>query len=71
MQCNYVHHVNENYKPCPLCNEEKTDSAKENIFWVYFKSPRSTWKNLCGREGYLSICSKHKIQVDFECTVMN
>ena len=71
-------------KPCPLCKKENNDLETDRIssspkpplltdylFWVHFKSPSWTWRKLCGREGYLSICSKHKIQVDFLCTVIN
>ncbi len=59
-------------KPCPECIKENTEGDKEgHIITVYFKSPAWTWERLCGREGYLTICTKHKIQVDFICTVMN
>ena len=59
-------------KPCPECIKENTEGDKEgHLITVYFKSPAWTWERLCGREGYLTICTKHKIQVDFICTVMN
>ncbi len=58
-------------RPCPLCSQEHDKNATDHIRWVYFKSPASTWQKMCGREGYLSICTKHKVQVSFECTRMN
>jgi len=40
-------------------------------FWIYFKSPVSTWGNLCGTEGYLLICPHCVRQIYFEQTAMN
>lgn len=60
------------YKPmkkqttcCDKCNK------KENVIWVYFVSPDITWREMCGRAGYLSICVKCKKQIQFQMSVMN
>lgn len=45
---------------CPLCN-----TPPQDLNWVYFKSPSATWAWLCGVSGYLTICEKCQIQVDF------
>ena len=42
-----------------------------NILTVHFKTPEYTWKNSCGQEGSLSICLKHKRQIDFDFAMMN
>ncbi len=51
---------------CPNCGK----TAKE-LEWVYFRSPKWTWENLCGREGWLAICDDCDRQVDFICTILN
>ena len=43
----------------------------ENILTVHYKTPDYTWKNSYGQEGHLSICLKHKRQIDFDNTMMN
>jgi len=48
---------------CPSCGE--------GLLWIYFKSPDWTWKDMCGRAGWLAICRKCRIQADFELTRMN
>lgn len=53
-------------KPCPLCG-----AGFESLTLVYFVSPRWTWKDLCGRAGWLTICDKCHIQVEFFCDLMN
>lgn len=58
-------------KPCPKCLEAGKVRPSENLTWVFFRSPSWTWRNLCGREGFLSICTDHKRQVDFVITGMN
>lgn len=51
---------------CPKCGQNS-----EELIWIEFRSPDWTWKNLCGRQGPLSICSKCKIQVEFITEIMN
>lgn len=69
---------------CPKCIEENlvpiggeefiSENIKaidKHIIKVHFKSSEYTWENNCGREGNLSICLKHKKQIDFNFTMMN
>lgn len=56
----------ENHHDCIKCNQKS-----EFLKWIYFKSPESTWKQLCGREGPLSICEKCKIPIEFITYKMN
>jgi len=42
-----------NHESCPKCGRES-----QNLYWIYFNSPAWTWKGMCGRAGYLSICTK-------------
>lgn len=69
---------------CPKCIEENLISIggeefisenikviDKHIIKVHFKSSEYTWENNCGREGNLSICIKHKRQIDFDFTMMN
>lgn len=51
---------------CPSCN-----LPGNQLVWIDFVSPLWTWKNRCGREGYLSICERCHVQVDFWMTSMN
>lgn len=51
---------------CPICGK-----PSEELLWIDFCSPASTWKNLCGRSGPLSICPECRWQVEFICEVMN
>lgn len=55
-----------NHRNCPICG-----SKSESLTWIQFSSPASTWENLCGRSGPLSICQKCKIPVEFVVELMN
>jgi TPR repeat protein len=48
---------------CPECGNSVTV--------ILFTSPPWTWEQLCGREGYLTICEGCHAQLSFELTVMN
>tara|TARA_B100000686_G_scaffold170919_1_gene178165 strand:+ start:322 stop:1008 length:687 start_codon:yes stop_codon:yes gene_type:complete len=48
---------------CPECGNPVTV--------ILFTSPPWTWENLCGREGYLTICDECRAQLGFQQTVMN
>lgn len=48
---------------CPRCGDPLT--------WVYFSSPAWTWRALCGRAGWLGLCDRCHLQVDFKLTMMN
>lgn len=43
---------------------------KRTITFI-FSSPGWTWENLCGQEGPMSICTKHKKQLSFYAEVIN
>ena len=53
-------------KKCPKCGRNS-----EALVWIKFNSPIWTWRNLCGREGPLSICPQCSIQVEFIMESMN
>ena len=55
-----------NHDECPKCKRNS-----EDLFWIEFSSPDRAWKNLCGRQGPLSICPKCNIQVEFKIEKMN
>ncbi len=51
-------------RSCPLCN-----TAPEKLRWVFVSSPPWTWDQRRGRAGYLLVCDKCRLQVDFFCEV--
>jgi hypothetical protein len=51
---------------CPRCSA----SASE-LSWIYFVSPKLTWEKLCGRAGWLTVCDKCRIQVQFFMELLN
>lgn len=51
---------------CPNCGKSIKD-----LKVIYFRSPDWTWKEMCGREGWLVICEDCKKQVYFKTVVMN
>ena len=53
-------------KRCPHCGR-----SSNRLVWIYYTSPDWTWEDLCGREGWLSLCPKCKKQIEFKCSVMN
>jgi len=53
-------------KHCPQCN-----AAPDALQWFYFQSPAETWKMLCGRAGWITVCDKCQRQVNFFLEVMN
>lgn len=48
---------------CPVCGEP--------LLNLLFSSPHWTWRHLCGRGGYMTICPNCPKQVGFELTIMN
>jgi hypothetical protein len=54
------------HNSCPKCGLNS-----EKLCWIDFRSPRWTWKNLCGVQGPLSICPECKIQVELIIKVRN
>lgn len=53
-------------KACPQCH-----TVAGQLSWFYFDSPAETWKHLCGRAGWMTVCDRCHLQVDFFCDVMN
>lgn len=47
----------------------RLDDAKAK--WFYFRSPPWTWKNLCGREGWIMYDPKRQKQYAFLATLIN
>ena len=46
-------------------------SANEHIYVEYFVTDNRSWRQLCGREGYVFKCRKHNIQVHEIIICMN
>ena len=53
-------------KACPQCH-----TAAGQLIWFYFESPAETWEHLCGRAGWMTVCDRCHLQVDFFCEVLN
>jgi len=51
---------------CPKCKAKADELA-----WFYFSSPDITWEHLCGRAGWLTVCDRCRVQVDFFLEVLN
>lgn len=51
-------------KTCDRCR-------KQTLVHIYFRSPSSTWRNMCGRAGHMTICTDCKKQVEYSPTMMN
>lgn len=51
------------YDRCPDCGHSRIR--------IYFYSPEWTWAKMCGVGGYMIICSKCKIQAEFNETIRN
>lgn len=57
------HHLALSERTCPDCGER--------MVLFYYTSPTWTWNSLCGRAGFLTICTSCPKQVDFVLTMMN
>jgi hypothetical protein len=53
-------------KPCPQCQ-----AAPEQLSWFYFSSPSATWKDLCGTSGWMTVCDRCHLQVNYFMEVMS
>ncbi len=51
---------------CTTCGTPSGELA-----WIHFRSPLWTWQLLCGREGWLTVCDRCHLQVDFFMESMN
>jgi hypothetical protein len=50
----------EQAKSCPTC-----DTAAKKLVWFSVSSPESDWDTGTGKVGFLTLCEKCKLQVDF------
>jgi hypothetical protein len=53
-------------KPCPKCQ-----TGPSELSWFYFRSPKETWPMECGVEGWMSVCDKCHLQVNFFSEAMS
>lgn len=47
-------------KPCPGCR-----ASPQELFWFCVTDPEAAWDAGTGRVGFLTLCKKCKLQVDF------
>jgi hypothetical protein len=45
---------------CPKCH-----APSETLSWFYFRSPKETWAMACGVAGWMAVCDRCHIQVNF------
>jgi len=70
----YEHHSAEQAKekylkkarPCPRCK-----TTPDQLSWIYLLSPEWTWQILCGKAGWITVCDRCNLQVDFFPEIMN
>jgi len=53
-------------RPCPKCQ-----TPPESLTWFYFRSPKETWPMLCGVAGWMAVCDRCHIQVNFFSELMS
>ena len=54
--------------PNPLYGGETVPemrTARGILELVFFRSPKETWKNLCGTEGWMAVCDRCHVQVNY------
>lgn len=51
---------------CPKCQ-----AAAETLTWFYCRSPKETWPALCGVAGWMAVCDRCHVQVNFLSEVMS
>ncbi len=47
-------------KPCPLCGTPAVE-----LFWLSVTDPEAAWDAGTGRVGFLTLCKRCRLQVDF------
>lgn len=47
-------------KACPKCQ-----TPAEALSWFYCRSPKETWENLCGTAGWMAVCDRCHVQVNY------
>ena len=52
--------------PCPIC-----DTPADRLSWVYLVTPEWTWQTVCGKAGWITVCNRCRLQVDFFVEIMN
>jgi hypothetical protein len=53
-------------RPCPKCH-----SPADALSWFYFRSPKETWPMACGCAGWMAVCDRCHIQVNFFIEAMS
>jgi|SRR5277367_4164987 len=53
-------------KSCPQCG-----AVADTLAWFYFSSPDLTWETLCGVGGWMTVCDRCHVQVNFFSEEMN
>lgn len=51
--------------PCPKC-----ETPAERLSWIYLLSPEWTWQTLCGKAGWVTVCDRCGVQIDFFQEIM-
>lgn len=51
---------------CPLCQ-----TPPDRLTWTYFTTSRESWRNLCGRAGWLVVCEPCKLEVAVFIEMLN
>jgi hypothetical protein len=47
-------------RPCPVCGREAAE-----LFWLSISDPEDAWDRGTGRVGFLTLCNRCHLQVDF------
>ncbi len=53
-------------KPCPKC-----ETPADALTWFYFSSPKETWPMDCGTAGWMAVCYRCHVQVNYFSEVMS
>jgi hypothetical protein len=53
-------------RPCPQCQ-----SPANALSWFYFRSPKETWERECGVAGWMAVCDRCRVQVNFFIEAIN
>lgn len=53
-------------RPCPKCGAEP-----RALRWIAYSTPESMWRNLCGRAGWMTLCNRCRLQIDFFVELLN
>jgi hypothetical protein len=53
-------------KSCPKCQ-----TTADELAWLYFESPPETWPMECGVAGWMTVCDRCRVQVNFFSEVMS